>query len=113
MDGLEVASKLKSENIDLKVIIFSGIQDFNYAKTAVEVSADGYILKPLDVVELRNTVKKVIDKIELEIQNVRIATIEELNEYAALGFTPFEDIIEVEEGIAKWDDEECEYILMD
>lgn len=69
MDGLEVASKLKSENIDLKVIIFSGQQDFNYAKTAVDVNAEGYILKPLEVNELKDVMKKVVDKIKLERSN--------------------------------------------
>jgi two-component system, response regulator YesN len=66
MDGLEVAQKLKNENIELKVIIFSGMQEFNYAKTAVEINADGYILKPLDVRELNSVVKKVADKITTE-----------------------------------------------
>jgi two-component system, response regulator YesN len=66
MDGLEVARKLKDQDIELKIIIFSGIQDFNYAKTAVGLNADGYILKPLDIKELKVVVKKVIDKINID-----------------------------------------------
>lgn len=69
MDGLEVANKLKNENVELKVIIFSGQRDFNYARTAVDVSAEGYILKPLEVNELTDVIKKVSDKIELERSN--------------------------------------------
>lgn len=66
MNGLEVARKLKGEGLQLKVIIFSGFQEFNYAKAAVEVEADGYILKPLEVNELKEVINKVVSKIEIE-----------------------------------------------
>jgi two-component system response regulator YesN len=69
MDGLEVTRKLKLENQDIKVIIFSGIQDFAYAKSALDVSAEGYILKPLEISELKDVVNKVVGKIELEKTN--------------------------------------------
>ncbi len=69
MDGLEVARRLKKDNIEVKVIIFSSLQDFSYAKSAVDVSAEGYILKPLEVKELRDVVKKVTNKISLEKNN--------------------------------------------
>jgi len=64
MDGLEVATKLKENGNDLKVIIFSGIQDFGYAKSALNINAEGYILKPLDVDELIEVINKVVKKIK-------------------------------------------------
>lgn len=66
MDGLEVATKLKENGITLKVIIFSGIQDFDYAKSALNINAEGYILKPLDVDELTGVVNKVVKQIDNE-----------------------------------------------
>ncbi len=66
LDGLEVASILKERGKELKVIIFSGIQDFGYAKSALNINAEGYILKPLDVSELIAVVRKVIAKISAE-----------------------------------------------
>ena len=66
LDGLEVASILKERRKELKVIIFSGIQDFGYAKSALNINAEGYILKPLDVSELIAVVRKVIAKISAE-----------------------------------------------
>lgn len=77
MDGLEVAEKLKESGVDLKVIIFSGVQDFGYAKSALNINAEGYILKPLDISELTEVVKKVIKKInneksmEQRVQNLK------------------------------------------
>ncbi|MBK1809852.1 response regulator [Clostridium sp. YIM B02505] len=69
MDGLEVTRKLKNENENMKVIIFSGVQDFAYAKSAVDISAEGYILKPLEIAELKDVVNKVVGRIELEKTN--------------------------------------------
>lgn len=66
MDGLEVAEKLKENGIELKVIIFSGVQDFGYAKSALNINAEGYILKPLEVLELTEVVRKVVKKINNE-----------------------------------------------
>ena len=81
-DGLEVATYLEEQGLELKVIIFSGIQDFGYAKSALNINAEGYILKPLEVAELVAVVTKVVNKINNEkslaqkVQNLK----EQLNE---------------------------------
>lgn len=66
MDGLEVASKLKENGCESRIIIVSGIQDFNYAKTALSINAEGYILKPVSIDELETVVRKVVNSIDLE-----------------------------------------------
>lgn len=66
MDGFEVAMKLKDQGLPIKIIIISGIQDFNYAKTALNIDAEGYILKPVDIDELLSVIKKVVNNISLE-----------------------------------------------
>lgn len=66
MDGLEAAQIIKEEQLDMKVIIFSGIQEFEYAKKAIKVNAEGYILKPLEKKELILAVKEVTRQIEIE-----------------------------------------------
>lgn len=66
MDGLEAAMKMKESGANIKIIFFSGIQDFNYAKTAVNVNAEGYILKPLEVNELKEVISKVVNKVLAE-----------------------------------------------
>jgi two-component system, response regulator YesN len=83
MDGLEAATILKERGKEVKIIIFSGIQDFGYAKSALGINAEGYILKPLDVTELINVVMKVVTKITNE-RNLaqKINTLrEQLNEH--------------------------------
>ncbi|MBB6729473.1 response regulator [Cohnella zeiphila] len=66
MDGLEAALKLKENGDPVRVIIISGAEDFGYAKTALSLNADGYILKPIKLDELRQTVRKVVDAISAE-----------------------------------------------
>lgn len=66
MDGLEVALKLKEMGSSIRIIIISGIQDFNYAKTALDVSAEGYVLKPVKIPELTEVIKKVSNRIKFE-----------------------------------------------
>lgn len=66
LDGLEVAMKLKELGSDIRVIFISGVQDFNYVKTALDINAEGYVLKPVNVSELGEVVTKVINRIKLE-----------------------------------------------
>ena len=66
MDGLEVALKLRKMESNIRIIIISGIQDFNYAKTALDLNAEGYVLKPVKIPELAETIKKVSNKIKFE-----------------------------------------------
>lgn len=66
MDGLEVAIKLREQGSEIKIIILSGAQDFNFAKTALSINAEGYILKPIKVNELKDVIKKVIRNISME-----------------------------------------------
>ncbi|HEX2945173.1 MAG TPA: response regulator [Clostridia bacterium] len=66
LDGLEVAMELQEQNSGIKIIIISGVQDFNYAKTALSVNAEGYILKPVKIPELKEVITKVVNGINLE-----------------------------------------------
>ncbi|MFB9275744.1 response regulator [Cohnella cellulosilytica] len=66
LDGLEAANRLRELDASVRIIIISGAQDFNYAKTAVNLNVDGYILKPIKVNELQDTVRKVADSIRAE-----------------------------------------------
>ena len=47
MDGLTLAKLAKKEIPDLKVVILSGYDDFNYAKQAIGIGVEDYLLKPI------------------------------------------------------------------
>lgn len=66
IDGLEASARLKEAMPQLRIIIISGIQDFNYVKTALKLEADGYLLKPIKLEELTETVSQVVASMEEE-----------------------------------------------
>ena len=47
MDGLTLARLAKKEVPGLKVVILSGYDDFNYAKQAINIGVEDYLLKPI------------------------------------------------------------------
>ena len=47
MDGLTLAKLAKKEVPELKIVILSGYDDFNYAKQAINIGVEDYLLKPI------------------------------------------------------------------
>lgn len=66
MNGLELARQLKQQYPNIKIIIFSGYDDFEYAKEAVHLSCEEYILKPIDREELRKVFERVHTTLDTE-----------------------------------------------
>ena len=54
MDGLELSSSIKKIQPWIKIIILSGHDEFDYAKKAISIGVEDYLLKPFpetDVIE--------------------------------------------------------------
>ncbi|MBW4084758.1 response regulator [Paenibacillus sp. S150] len=66
MGGLEVAEKLKAGNCRARIIIISGAQDFSYAQSALKMNAEGYILKPVKLPELREVFHEAVTRLRQE-----------------------------------------------
>ena len=69
MDGLTLSRKLKEEYPDVRIIIFSGFDEFEYAKEAIKIEAEEYLLKPVDPGELASVftrVRDVLDRVRAE-----------------------------------------------
>lgn len=71
MTGLELAKRIREFLPDIKTIIFSSYAEFEYARTAMTLGAEDYILKPVVPVELETTLNKVIKELD-EAKNTRI-----------------------------------------
>ena len=52
MDGLTLAERIRQKYPSMKIVIFSGYDDFEYAKQAIKLNVTEYILKPVNVEEL-------------------------------------------------------------
>ena len=68
MDGIQLAHKINDELPFIKIVFFSGIEDFNTIKTAMDINVQGYILKPIRIQDMLHTIKKVAYNISLETQ---------------------------------------------
>jgi len=67
MDGLQLLKAIKEEIPSIKVIILSGYDEFSYAQQALKYGASDYLIKPVDAMELRKVMEKLIDSFHEEI----------------------------------------------
>jgi two-component system response regulator YesN len=64
MDGLEMLTILiTQEHLVFKTIILSAYSEFDYAKQAISLGVKEYIIKPIDVNEFINIIKRLEDEI--------------------------------------------------
>lgn len=71
MDGLELIERIRRKYPSMKVLIFSGFDDFEYAKQAIKLNVTEYILKPVNVEELTRILKRVKANLDEEIEQRR------------------------------------------
>jgi len=64
LGGLELVDRIRRTNPDLRIIIVSGYSEFEYARRAIELGVDEYILKPVDLESLRETLRRVRIRLE-------------------------------------------------
>ena len=66
MDGLELSQEVRKLSPQTKIIIFSGYNDFEYAKTAITLGVHNYLLKPIVPADFVATINKLIHTLEGE-----------------------------------------------
>ena len=71
MDGLTLTSWIRQKYPSVKVLIFSGFDDFEYAQKAIKLNVTEYILKPVNVEELTRILNRVRENLEQEIEQRR------------------------------------------
>ncbi len=66
MDGIELIKSAKEAGLNMKNIIFSGYNEFEYAKLAVKLGVVDYILKPVNPKEFETAITKVVNELDSE-----------------------------------------------
>ena len=64
MDGLSLSKIVAEEFPSTKIIIISGYDDFEYARQAIEVGVEQYLLKPITRAKLTKVLGELREKIE-------------------------------------------------
>lgn len=63
LNGLEFVEKAKKILPEISVIIISGYEKFEYAKKAIALGVDDYLLKPINQEDLNTALQKVVARI--------------------------------------------------
>ena len=66
MDGLTLSHIVGQEFPEMKIIIISGYDDFEYARQAIKVGVEQYLLKPITRRNLQKALTEVKEKVESE-----------------------------------------------
>lgn len=91
MSGLELSSLVKKELPDIKIVILSGYDEFEYAKDAIHIGVARYLLKPVSSVKLLETLKEISYQIlqeqnEKELKNEYLREMRENEELKKMKF---------------------------
>lgn len=71
MDGLTLCGKLKENYKNTKVVLYSGFDDFEFAREAVHLEAEEYLLKPISAKDLENVFGKIKENLDKEFDERR------------------------------------------
>ncbi|MGG3311588.1 response regulator transcription factor [Paenibacillus sp. FSL W8-0187] len=72
MTGLELIEGARKLNRNLKVIILSGFDDFAYLKEGMRLGIENYLLKPINLKELEETIASTTDKMNKSRREMRL-----------------------------------------
>lgn len=72
MNGLELSAAVKKELPDIKIIILSGYNDFDFAQKAISIGITNYLLKPISAEKLLQAIGEVAEKIKKEKEEKEI-----------------------------------------
>lgn len=64
MDGLTLCRHLRTELPTAKIVVFSGFDDFEYARKAIGMNVSQYILKPINAVELCEVLREITRELD-------------------------------------------------
>lgn len=74
IDGIEMAKRIKKFLPDVKFVVITGYDDFQYARGAVKINALDFILKPIQVGEFTEAITNAVKLIEKERLTTTIST---------------------------------------
>ncbi|SCY66763.1 two-component system, response regulator YesN [Paenibacillus polysaccharolyticus] len=64
MNGLDLIQEARQLQPELKVIILSGFNEFEYLKEGMKLGIENYLLKPINVDELQSTLRNTATKLD-------------------------------------------------
>lgn len=85
LDGLDFIEKVHDFLPNTIIIIITGYDEFHYAKRAIQLQVFDYLLKPVNSIELKEIILKVIDRLQNLPENLdTVATKNNRAEYSPI-----------------------------
>ena len=72
MDGLALSELVSREFPEIKIVIISGYDDFEYARQAISIGVDRYLLKPITKKALLDVLEELKAKIVQKSQRTAV-----------------------------------------
>lgn len=72
-DGLELSARMKEWNPQLSIIMVTGYEEFQYAKTAVDIGVEAFLVKPILFAELGDILERIREAKQAELNERREA----------------------------------------
>jgi YesN/AraC family two-component response regulator len=73
MDGMELLAEVREFSEECEILMLTGYQEFEYARTALQYKVRDYILKPIDYDKLGETVEKLAGDIRARKLAMRLS----------------------------------------
>lgn len=64
MNGIELISEIRNTNDDLAIVVTSAYNESEYYSKLIELGVDGFILKPLEIVQFMYTIARICKNIQ-------------------------------------------------
>lgn len=71
MNGIEMIHRLREINPSIAVIVVSAHHESDLFAQTIEIGADGYLLKPLNLQQLAQALTKTVEKFRLRQENIK------------------------------------------
>lgn len=83
MDGLELMEKVRMLRSEIPIVVLSGYNNFEYARTAMRLGVHDYLLKPVNQDEMKNVLQKLEQQLQERIHADRQKELEDTIENLA------------------------------
>lgn len=108
MDGMTFIQKVREQGLTSEILLLTGYQEFEYARTGIRYGVRDYICKPINYFELEETVRKLA--VQIREKREKLGKEQRLNRVATLASEKYLLHLllgqETEEESVLWDGEE-------
>lgn len=91
VDGLTMLARLREQGYQTKVVVLTAYSDFHYAKQAIELGIENYLLKPIKIPELKKTLEIIRESVDLESGQEQLLSLERIIRSSVLDELPIDE----------------------